>query len=92
MAETEETDKLDETKVETKVFNISKVDCTLGLTRFLHLGSYESNFNEKYDLIFKFNKNQYTLQSTIEFLINKLVESDPLAPLNLVKKVRTSHQ
>jgi hypothetical protein len=84
MAETEETEK---PKEDVKEFNKEKIDCTLGLCRFLHLGTYESNFTNSFSLIFNFGSKDLSIYTTIEFLINKLIETDPLAPLNLIKKV-----
>lgn len=81
-----EEEKLEPPKVEKNVIDINKIDLTLAFNRFLYLGSIESNFIKPFVIDLKKEENNPVF-TKIKVIINKLIESDPLSPLNLIKKV-----
>lgn len=73
-------------KVVKNVIDIDKIELTLAFNRFLYLGSIQSNFIKPFVIDLKKEENN-PIFTQIKIIINKLIETDPLAPLNLIKKV-----
>lgn len=61
-----------------------KLDCTIALNRFIFLKGIESHFVNGTT---KKSQQENSTDAKIKDYIKKLVETDPLAPLNLIKKV-----
>lgn len=82
-----EVEQLEPPKVVENVIDVDKIDLTLAFNRFLYLGSIQSNFIKPFVIDLKKEENNPVF-TKIKVIINKLIETDPLAPLNLIKKVK----
>lgn len=84
-----EVEPIEPPKVAESVIDIDKIDLTLAFNRFLYLGSIQSNFIKPFVIDLKKEENNPVF-TQIKLIINKLIETDPQAPLNLIKKVKKS--
>lgn len=82
-----EVEPIEPPKVAENVIDIDKIDLTLAFNRFLYLGSIQSNFIKPFVIDLKKEENNPVF-TQIKVIINKLIETDPQAPLNLIKKVK----
>ena len=85
-----EVEPIEPPKVVENVIDLEKIDLTLAFNRFLYLGSIESNFIKPFVIDLRKKENNPVFMQ-IKVIINKLIETDPQAPLNLIKKVKKSH-
>ena len=85
-----EVEPIEPPKVVENVIDLEKIDLTLAFNRFLYLGSIESNFTKPFVIDLRKKENNPVFMQ-IKVIINKLIETDPQAPLNLIKKVKKSH-